>query len=225
MTTLTTQEQKTLACTASFEHITKETILGVGSGTTVDIFLELLANFEKKPTHPIVCASRFSEKKAKALGFSIASFDFSCLDIVVDGADHILSNSLFIKGGGGALFREKILAAAAKKWIVIADESKLKVPKTVCLPIEIAPFGLSSILKHLKNIQIEGTFRREGKELFITDQSNYILDVFLPSSSLKELEKELFSIAGVIDWGLFHNLTPLMYIGKSDGSLQRGVHE
>lgn len=221
----TFEEQKKIACRAALSHVTPQTLLGVGSGSTVDIFLKLLAQSTQKPVHPLVCGSRFSEKTARSLGFSIASSDFFHLDVVVDGADHILEGNCFIKGGGGALFREKILATAAEKWIVVADESKKKPVKEVVVPIEVSPFGFSSTCRHLKHLEIEGEVRKEGNTPFLTDQSNWILDVRLPFSSLKNLEAKIFSIAGVIDWGFFHNFSPIVYIGKSDGTLQRSSYE
>ncbi len=146
------------------------------------------------------------------------------LDITVDGADEIDQHKNMIKGGGGALLREKILARSSKEMIVIIDETKF-VNRIGAHPvaIEIVPFVYRTTIKHLEDLGYRGTIRlNQNGEIFITDNGNYLFDIQYSQPILypKEEQEKLKSITGVIETGLFFDLASRLMIGYKDGSVK-----
>jgi ribose 5-phosphate isomerase A len=192
---------KKQAAEAAIPYIKDCSILGVGTGSTVNHFIDLLEPI-KHQFKGAVSSSEASTKKLTALGIPV--FDLNAvgtLDVYVDGADEINSQLELIKGGGGALTREKIIAAASKSFICIADQSKLvpylgKFP----LPIEVIPMARSHVARTI--IELGG--RPVWREDFITDNGNIILDIHgIDIMEPIMLEQTINNITGVVTCGLF----------------------
>lgn len=202
--------------------------VGLGSGSTADLFTELLA--ERVRNGLKITATPTSENTAQlARNFAIplaALNDLEHLDIVVDGADEADLALNLIKGGGGALLREKIVAASAERMIVIADESKLR-PRLgrYPLPIEVLPFGHKTTLNrivataaNLGYLQLAPVLRRAGTETYRTDNGNFIYDCpFGEIHDPARLATELSQIAGVVEHGLFCGMAWVLIIAGRNG--------
>ena len=199
--TQTQDEQKREVAQAAIQHIPIGSIVGVGTGSTANYFIDELAKIK----HKIDGAVASSDDTAQRLqNHHIEVLDLnnvSDIPVYVDGADEITEHLHMIKGGGGALTREKIVAATAKKFVCVADQSKLvSVLGAFPLPIEVIPMARSYVAR--KIVQLGGhPVLREG---FITDNGNVILDVHgLKILNPTELEIDLNQIAGVVTNGLF----------------------
>tara|TARA_B100001250_G_C19663352_1_gene728140 strand:+ start:40 stop:750 length:711 start_codon:yes stop_codon:yes gene_type:complete len=220
---------KEAAAREALKLIKTDMILGLGTGSTAKIFVDLLANkyFEEKLNIKVLSTSSSTASQARRLGLPLTSLnDVGRVDIVVDGADEVDSNLNLIKGGGGALLQEKIVAECSGKMIVIVDEGKIvtnlgRFP----LPIEIIKFGSEftrrMILEELGNLgcgDICANWRKNGKGLFLTDEGHYILDLNL--NQIKDpvlMHDKIKAITGVVETGLFINLANLVIIGDNTG--------
>jgi ribose 5-phosphate isomerase A len=200
--------------------------LGLGSGSTARQFVELVGKRVAGGLE-IRCAatSEATEAQAKALGIPLSSLDELLeLDLTVDGADEIDPKLRLIKGGGGALLREKIVASASKRMVVIADSIKL-VPRLGAfpLPIEVVPFGLAATRRHIERafaqLGLAGPIRlRGGSSPFVTDGGHYILDCSLGAiAEPEELSQILSPIPGVVEHGLFIGLARAAIIAGAEG--------
>lgn len=194
------QTQKKSAAKAALEYIEDGMILGVGTGSTVNCLIELLPTIRLAGA---VASSQVTEDRLKALGIEVVDLNFAgTLDIYIDGADEVNEQLQLIKGGGGALTREKIVAAASKKFICMVDESKRVdiLGRNFPVPIEVLPQARSYVARQLAEMGAEPVYR-EG---FVTDYGNVILDVYdLDVSNPIALEKELNNIVGVVCNGIF----------------------
>lgn len=199
------ETQKKTAAEAALSYIPEDTIVGVGTGSTVHYFIEALATIKHKISGAIA-SSTATEKKLKEHDITIYDLNsVSDLPLYVDGADEINEQLQMIKGGGGALTREKIIAAVAKKFICIADNSKkVDVLGKFPLPIEVIPMARSYVAREL--VKLGGTpVYRNG---FITDNGNVILDVWnLTLLEPVKMEQTLNNIVGVVTNGLFAKRT------------------
>jgi ribose 5-phosphate isomerase A len=189
------------AAYAALKYMNPKEIIGVGTGSTVNFFIEALGTL-KEDLAGAVASSLETEKRLKAL--KIPVFDLNAagnIALYVDGADEINDSLQMIKGGGGALTREKIIAAAARKFVCIADPSKkVKILGKFPLPIEVIPMARSYVAR--KMVSIGGT--PIWRENFITDNGNVILDVHnLEILDPVGLEKNINNIAGVVTNGIF----------------------
>jgi ribose 5-phosphate isomerase A len=200
-------DPKQLAAESAVDYIKPGMTVGLGSGTTAFYAIRKIGEKVKEGLSIRTVASSIkSETIAK--GFNIPVFDLSAvdtIDIAIDGADEVDSKGNLIKGGGGSLLREKILAFSSKKFYVIVDDSKL-VNKigTKPLPVEIVPFGSNLTLSHLRMLGCEPTVRKVKNETFITDNGNLVADCHF--SSIDEpawLDVKIKMIPGVIETGLF----------------------
>ena len=211
-------EMKKLAARAALKYVKPDTIVGVGSGSTVNCFIEALGEL-KDQIQGAVAASKASEELLRKQGIEVFSAnDVSSLDIYVDGADEINPQKMMIKGGGAALTREKIVAALAKNFICIVDSSKQVdvLGSTFPLPIEVIPMARSQVARQL--VTLGGA--PEYREGVVTDNGNIILDVHnFAIMNPVEMEKELNNIAGVVTNGVFA-LRPAdtVIIGTPDGA-------
>ena len=183
------------------KKITKDTILGIGTGSTVNFFIQELKAF-KNQFHGVVSSSEASSEQLKELNIDVFSLnDVNQIDFYIDGADEVTPENFLIKGGGGAHTREKIVAAVAKKFICIIDKSKLvNQLGSFPLPIEVIPESRSLVSRRI--IALGGVPQyREG---FTTDQGNQIIDVKnLNILDPEALEALLNNIPGVVDNGIF----------------------
>ncbi|WP_109080032.1 ribose-5-phosphate isomerase RpiA [Aggregatibacter aphrophilus] len=195
-------EMKKIAAQAALQFVKPEMIVGVGSGSTVNCFIEALGSM-KDEIKGAVAASKNSEELLKKHGIEVFSAnDVTSLDIYVDGADEINPQKMMIKGGGAALTREKIVAALAKNFICIVDSSKQVdvLGSTFPLPIEVIPMARSQVARKL--VALGGA--PEYREGVVTDNGNIILDVHnFEILNPVEMEKELNNIAGVVTNGIF----------------------
>jgi ribose 5-phosphate isomerase A len=219
--------RKIEAARAALAHVEDGMRLGIGTGSTAEEFVKLLA--EKVSDGLRVTGVPTSERTARMcleLGISISSLDeLPELDLTVDGADEIDPALNLIKGGGGAMLREKIVACASQRMIVIADQSKkVETLGAFPLPIEVNRFGLEAtklaIRRAAERLGLAGelTLRSSRDEAFITDGGHLILDASfgrIPDS--RALSTALFAIPGVVEHGLFLGLTTLAIVAGENG--------
>tara|TARA_B100000686_G_C16742059_1_gene947181 strand:- start:12 stop:683 length:672 start_codon:yes stop_codon:yes gene_type:complete len=194
---------------AAFEYVESiledSTIVGVGTGSTANFFIKELGNIRHK-INGAVASSEESARRLKEINIPV--FDLNSVgevEIYVDGADESNEYLQLIKGGGAALTREKIIAAASKEFLCIADESKLvKVLGKFPLPVEVIPMARSYVGRQLVKLGGDPVYR----ENCVTDNGNYILDVFnLEILDPRKLENDINRIAGVVTNGLFAERT------------------
>ncbi len=200
---MTQDEMKKAAGWAALEYVTKGSIVGVGTGSTVNHFIDALETM-KEQIKGAVSSSVASTERLEKIGIPVFDAnEVASLDIYVDGADEINANNEMIKGGGAALTREKIVAAIAEKFICIIDDSKkVDVLGQFPLPVEVIPMARSYVARELVKLGGDPCYR-EG---CITDNGNVILDVHnLQITNAKELEDKINGIAGVVTVGLFAN--------------------
>jgi ribose 5-phosphate isomerase A len=194
-------EKKRLAAEAAIEYIESGIQLGVGTGSTVNYFIDALPAVRDK-IRAVVASSEATAERLKAHGFDVLELsETGDLDLYVDGADEANKHFHLIKGGGGALTREKVLAAASRKFVCIIDDSKMvgtlgKFP----LPVEVIPMARSYVSRQF--IKSRGQpILREG---FITDNGNQIIDIYkLNITNPPEMEERFSRIPGVVTVGIF----------------------
>ncbi len=207
---------KQAAAKAALAYIEDDMILGVGTGSTVQYFIEGLQAVKGR-LEGVVASSEDTAKKVKALGIPLLDLNsVSQLPLYVDGADEVGPFKRLIKGGGGALTREKIIAAAAEKFICIIDQSKkVDLLGTYPVPVEVIPMSRSYVARQLVKLGGEPVYR-EG---FLTDNGNVILDVYnFHILDPVELEKMINHITGVVENGIFAQRTAdLVLVGTPQG--------
>lgn len=207
---------KQAAAQAAMAYIEEDSIVGVGTGSTANYFIDALAAIAPR-LRGAVASSEASRQRLKAIGLQVFELNtVDSLSVYVDGADEINAQLQMIKGGGGALTREKIVAAVAETFICIADQSKLvSVLGDFALPVEVIPMARSYVARQL--IKLGGYPKyREG---FVTDNGNIILDVAgLQIAQPLALEQALNQITGVVTNGLFAKRpADILLLGTSDG--------
>ena len=209
-------ELKRQAALAAIELLPSGGVIGVGTGSTVNHFIDALAAIKGR-FEGAVSSSEASTERMKKLGIPILDLNATGgLEVYVDGADESNRQLHLIKGGGGALTREKIVAAASKQFICIADESKLvDVLGKFPLPVEVIPMARSYVARELTALGGNPVLR----ERFVTDNGNVILDVHgLEIMEPMKLETQINQIAGVVTVGLFaHRPADVLILGTADG--------
>jgi ribose 5-phosphate isomerase A len=208
--------KKRRAALAALELVKGEATIGVGTGSTVNLFIEALARLPNRPRRA-VSSSEASSARLAAAGIEVRDLnDVSELNLYIDGADEATPARHLVKGGGGALTREKIIAAAARRFVCIVDDTKLvRTLGRFPLPVEVIPMARTLATRELA--------ARGGRPLwregFVTDNGNHILDVHgLTISDPVALERDLNQIAGVVTVGLFAvRPADLLLIGTAQG--------
>lgn len=198
---MTQDEQKWAVAKAAIEHVPVGCIIGVGTGSTANYFIDELAKIKHK-IDGAVASSDATAKRLKSHGIEVIDLNnVDDLPVYVDGADEITEHLHMIKGGGGALTREKIVAAVARKFICITDQTKLvNILGNFPLPIEVIPMGRSYVAREITLLGGQPALRQG----FITDNGNVILDVHgLQILNPVELETTLNQITGIVTNGLF----------------------
>ena len=207
---------KQRAAEAALAHVARDSVIGVGTGSTVNYFIDALGRM-RDSIRGAVSSSSASTARLEALGIEVMDLNHTgTLDLYVDGADEATRDRYLIKGGGAALTREKIVAAASKRFICIADESKLVgVLGRFPLPIEVIPMARSYVAREIVARGGQPVWR----EQCTTDNGNQILDVHgLEILDPPSLERDLNQIAGVVTVGLFaQRPADLLIIGREDG--------
>jgi ribose 5-phosphate isomerase A len=215
---------KQLAAEKAVEYVQDGMKVGLGTGSTAYWAIRKLGERVSEGLKiTAVATSQASEDQARELGIPLVAFgDIDSLDLTIDGADELDSKLQLIKGGGGALLREKIVASNSTRMIVVADESKAvttlgKFP----LPVEIITFAREWTVAELAKLGCEPVLRKNGDELYKTDNGNYIADChFGAIDSASDLALKLQGIPGVVEHGLFIGIADLAIIGKNDGSIE-----
>ncbi|WP_201536079.1 ribose-5-phosphate isomerase RpiA [Psychrobacter immobilis] len=207
--------QKQAAAKAALSYIEDDMILGVGTGSTVNCLIELLPTLKLAGA---VASSQVTEDRLRALGIEIVDLNFAgTLDVYIDGADEVNEHLQLIKGGGGALTREKIVAAASNKFVCMVDASKSVeiLGRAFPVPIEVLPQARSYVARQLTRLGGEPVYRED----FVTDYGNVILDTYdLDVSDPVALEKTLNNIVGVVCNGIFAaNQADILLKASSDG--------
>ena len=202
--------------------VTTNQVVGLGSGSTMTILVRELANLPYKRSVEFVTTSIQIKIEAEKVGLKIADeSNFVGIDVVFDGADQIDSDFNMIKGGGGALLREKVLISAANKVVILADDSKFVKRLTQPVPIEIHKFARSFLLKRFKEIGGSPKLRTMDKGYpYVTENGNIVLDTSFNSiGNIRNKEIELKNIPGVLEVGLFTRAS-IYYKAKNDGSFE-----
>jgi ribose 5-phosphate isomerase A len=214
---MTQDEMKKAAAVKALEYIKADTIVGVGTGSTVNHFIDALATI-KETIVGAVSSSEASTERLKSYGIEVFELNnVDGIDVYVDGADEINPHMHMIKGGGAALTREKIVAAVAKTFVCIADDTKqVPILGRFPLPVEVIPMARSYVARELVKLGGDPVYRQG----VITDNSNVILDVHnLEILDPKALENSINAIAGVVTNGLFANRpADVLIIGTQDGA-------
>lgn len=208
---------KRQAAEAALEHVDSG-VIGIGTGSTVNHFIDALARIKGR-VEGAVSSSKASTERLERHGIQVLDLNsVGELSLYVDGADESNERLELIKGGGGALTREKIIAAASRRFVCIADRGKLvEVLGRFPLPVEVIPMARSYVAREL--VRLGGTpVWREG---FVTDNGNPILDVHhLAITNPLDLEREINAIAGVVTVGLFaHRPADLLILGSTSGAV------
>ena len=213
---MSTEKKKQIAAEAALDYIQVEDVVGVGTGSTANYFIDALATIKAK-IDGAVASSEATATRLKQHGIQLLDLNsVASLPVYVDGADEATRHKHLIKGGGGALTREKIVAAVSEKFICVADESKLvDVLGAFPLPIEAIPMSRSYVARQL--VKLGGA--PELRENFVTDNGNIILDVHnLEILNPVKLEQELNNIAGIVTAGIF-SIRPadILILGTDQG--------
>jgi ribose 5-phosphate isomerase A len=216
MTTLTQDEQKRMVAREALRYVVDDAWLGVGSGSTANFFIDELARIKHRIKGAIASSTKTAER-LKAHGIDVEELNnVSDIPVYVDGADEVTASGDMIKGGGGALTREKIVAAAAGKFVCIADASKLvDTLGAFALPVEVIPMARSYVARELVRLGGHPAWRMG----FTTDNGNMVLDVSdLTIPDPRALEDRINGIAGVVTVGLFARRgADVVLIGRSNG--------
>ncbi|GGP86562.1 ribose-5-phosphate isomerase RpiA [Shewanella ulleungensis] len=213
---MTQDEMKKAAGWAALQYVKKDTIVGVGTGSTVNHFIDALATM-KDDIEGAVSSSEASTKKLIELGIEV--FDLNSVDMIdvyVDGADEINDRMDMIKGGGAALTREKIVAAVAKQFICIVDNTKqVSILGEFPLPVEVIPMARSYVARELVKLGGDPVYRQG----VVTDNGNVILDVYnMQILDPKVMETKINAIVGVVTNGLFANRgADVLLVGTPEG--------
>jgi ribose 5-phosphate isomerase A len=225
---MTVKDEKRRAAEAALAQVTDGMTLGVGTGSTVEIFIDLLAEKvgAEKMSIITVPSSFATGHRLRAAGFRVECLtSISTLPLAVDGADEVDKGLALIKGGGAALLREKILAEAAQELVIIVNEGKLveKLGVKTPVPVEVIPPGLSLSLKRIKQLggtpKVRQAQRKAGP--VITDNGNFIVDATFPEiTDAAQMDARLISIPGVIETGLFPHQASSVYVG-TDSDVKR----
>jgi len=213
---MTQDDKKKAAAYAALEYVEKDSIVGVGTGSTVNHFIDALATM-KDDIEGAVSSSEASTVKLKEYGIEVFDLNsVSELSVYVDGADEINPYNHMIKGGGAALTREKIVSAVADKFICIVDDTKnVDILGDFPLPVEVIPMARSYVARELVKLGGDPVYR-EG---VITDNGNIILDVHnMKIAEPLKLENEINAIVGVVTNGLFANRAAnVVLVGSEEG--------
>ncbi|MDZ7266026.1 MAG: ribose-5-phosphate isomerase RpiA [candidate division KSB1 bacterium] len=225
MPRLSTDLQKQNAALAAVQYVENRMIVGLGTGSTTALALHALRDKIKKGLRITgVPSSTATAQLAKRLGIPLRNdaAGFQKIDLTIDGADEVDPDCNLIKGGGGALTREKIIATRSDRVIIIVNEKKL-VPRLgrFRLPVEVLPFGWQSTAAILRSTGCKTLLRGSPAKPFRTDNGNFIIDcAFGEIAEPEKLLPLLKSIVGVVEVGLFVGIADLVIVGKRDGSVE-----
>ncbi len=216
---------KQLAAEEAVTHIQNGMTVGLGTGSTAAFAIQKIGARVAEEGLQIraIATSERSDALAHEFNIPIVGFeDIEQIDITIDGADEVDEHLNLIKGGGGALLREKIVSGQTRKNIIIVDETKLvKHLGAFPLPVEVVPFALTVVNRQLQQLGCTTTLRKNGNEEYITDNHNYILDChFGKITDPAALHDKINAITGVVDNGLFIQRAQLVIAAYADGNIK-----
>lgn len=215
---------KQMAGTAAAQLVEDGMLVGLGTGSTSAFLIYALAQRVNAGLRirGTVSSSQASQDLAANLGIPVTDLNtHPHLDLYIDGADEVDTQLNLVKGGGGALLREKVLASAARRFVVIADITKrvIRLGTHFPVPVEVVPFALTPVRLHLEALGANVQLRQLAGNTFITDNNNYILDCTFPNgvSDPIGLDAQMHRIVGVVETGLFLSMADRAIIGGPDG--------
>lgn len=213
---------KKLAGEKATEYVKNGMVLGLGTGSTVEHTIRKIGELVKDGLKITgIPTSSHTKKLAKEYNIPTSNLEeHSSVDLTIDGADEVDQDFNLIKGGGGALTREKIVAYHSKKEIIVIDESKIvkRMGSLVPLPVEVVKFGWLPVKRNIEELGCTVELRKITDEPYITDNSNYILDCeFEKIEDPEKLEKDINNIPGVVENGLFIDLANIIIVGCGQG--------
>lgn len=214
-------EKKRQAAEKAVEYIEDGMNIGLGSGSTVYWMMSKLGERIRDGLRVKgIPSSKRTEMWAEEFGIPLTTFSkVKTLDLAIDGADEVDPHLNLTKGGGGSLLREKLVDAASNRLIIVVDDSKMvsrlgRFP----LPVEVVPFGWETTAERISEFQVTPTLRKNEDGVFITNNGNYILDC--PYQQIEDphaLHQQLKGMLGVVETGLFLNMTDIVLVGHDDG--------
>ncbi|MBT9588167.1 ribose-5-phosphate isomerase RpiA [bacterium] len=215
---------KKAAAEAAVKFVEPDMVVGLGTGSTSLHMVRLLSERVAQGLRvEAVATSEAIAAEARRLGIVLVADypNFQRVDVTLDGADEVDEEGRLIKGGGGALLREKLVATASTRLVIMIDESK----RVKCLgqnwpiPVEIVPFGWARLQKRIEELGAKVQLRLHEGRPFVTDQNNYIFDCnFGPMADPEKVHAQLIQLTGVVETGLFLGLTNTLVIGAEDGT-------
>jgi len=215
------EEMKKRAGEEAAKYVKDGMVVGLGTGSTVKYTIIKLGEMVKEGLDIIgIPTSLATEKLAREKGIKLGDLnDYDYIDLTIDGADEVDGNLNLIKGGGGALLREKMIAYASNYEIIVVDESKVKnYLGDFPLPVEIVKFGYKKTMKNLESLGCKPSLRLKNEIPYITDNGNYIVDCkFEKILQPEKIERKIDEIPGVVEIGLFINLANEVIVGKKEG--------
>jgi ribose 5-phosphate isomerase A len=216
-----------VAVRAALELVEPGMRLGLGSGRAVWATAEALGGSSARPAF-VVCASPETARRAEAAGLVVAASDEAPeLDLALDGADEVMRNLAVLKGGGGALLREKLVFASSRRCVIVAESRKLveRLGEHWRLPVEVVRFGWPGTRTRLLALLDDAERRNDDEGApFVSDEGHYVLDCAIaPSADLAALAAAIKATTGVVEHGLFLEQAELVLLGAPDGSLERLV--
>jgi len=219
------EEAKKRVALEAVKHVKDNFIVGLGSGSTAAYVIQEIGEKTRKEGLRIlgVPTSHQAMMLAVHCGVPLTTLDeHPQLDLAIDGADQVDRKLNLIKGGGGALTREKIVASASKEFVIVADETKLveKLGTNHTVPVEVLPFALTTVMVRLRELKGKPILREGGGKVgpLVTDNGNFVVDVDFGSvDDVKELNLRLKLISGIIETGLFVGMADVVYLGKPGG--------
>lgn len=222
----TNEKAKEAAGKAAAELVKDGMLVGLGTGSTAAFFIdELIERCRQGLKITAVATSIKSQDLARSGNIPMANVnEITSIDLTIDGADEIDSQKRMIKGGGGALVREKILASISKEMVVVVDDHKVvELLGAFPLPVEIIPFAYKSTIHKLDVLGYKGTLRNDSQGLpYVTDNGNYIYDVKFtePLENPEIVNQQIRNIVGVVETGFFFHMAGRVIIGYSDGKVK-----
>ncbi len=222
---------KQMVALQAAKYVKSGMLVGLGTGSTANYFIEELARLQREENLKVttVASSTISAISAQTLGLPILALEhINSIDLYVDGADEITPDMTLLKGRGSDLVKEKLLAKAAKKFIVVADESKLVdyIGQNFVIPIEVIPFAWQLAKKNLESIGGHGGLRPNAAKdgFWVTSHGSYVLDMtFDKSLDAKSLNDLISNTPGVVEHGIFYGLTDAVFIAANGLVSERWV--
>lgn len=220
------EASKRAAAAAALRFVEPGMVVGLGTGSTSLEMLKLLAEMVREglQIEGVATSEQIAETARKWGVPLVAEYPNFCkVDVTLDGADEVDPEGRLIKGGGGALLREKLVATASTRLIIMVDESKKvqQLGQTRAVPVEVVPFGWARLQKRIEELGARVQRRDSQGQAFRTDQGNYIFDCsFGPIERPEEVHASLIQLTGVVETGLFLGLTSSLVVGCEDGTAQ-----